>query len=245
MTMPNYIVNWDELRALLKEFMVPISYTSIASLIGVTKGKGFRKYIKEKTQKVEIGSWTCDSVVALSSLELYNSNNKGTISVFVNGKQIFEDINLNGRVLKTHWETLHPMNVGDKLSVICEGEAIEGAFATNIEYVDVLDNLEDLIVKKRPPKPSDKDNSRIILRVLDKLTGTPVDESSFSLFNEDNEEVGRFKATTGGSLYIDVKPDNYILKNTLIPNGYKLVPDREIVANLDKMTELILLERII
>lgn len=145
-TLPNYIVNWDEIFTSLDIEALPKYYQGFREIEGVRKEKGFYHKMLGSNNTEIILKKVSETMLVLTNLDFYDidSNGDEVFNVYVNSERIIDRVSLNEDKNVFHLNTIIPLNKGDVLIVEkLQGDApMKGEVLVNVGYVDVLETIK-------------------------------------------------------------------------------------------------------
>lgn len=251
MTMPNYVVNWDELYEAIRDGLGDLGYRSIKDIQGVVKSKGFYKKIdnKEELQGKVAMRWKVDTSIVLTALSFSQDPfNQGDYwEVWINDDRIFDSIYTLKQQDKKHWKSIHALNAGDemKVVVITKGGSNVRKVWTNVEYIDVLDNIEE--VPPPPPTPPTPPPTEVVVTIK-KVNEykEPLSGAIFSLEDKKTEEKYLLTEKGKGGIHEGVVPvGDYVLKEEKEPLGYYPILPRDLYLKYVDKYEMTIENKII
>lgn len=117
MSIPAYVVNWEELQLLIEDFLGELNYKNKTGIQGINKIKGF--HVNSNDSEIEVVNLTVDKTILVDKIVLNDDNydNYGNWEMLINDIKIFNNVKSNMLEEKTIWNTITPLNVGDKITI--------------------------------------------------------------------------------------------------------------------------------
>ena len=146
MSLPSYIINWDELKDLLEDALKDIVVRSIKDVRGVQKVLGTAQSIPAMQGNFKILEWTVDKNIVITGVTYSQSAWKGEDywELWIDGDRLFETVYTKELGDQKHWEVLHPVNAGQTIKVILSNVSGNSRNVwVDIEYLDLLGNVVD------------------------------------------------------------------------------------------------------
>lgn len=253
MTLPNYIVNWDEMYKYLIDNLDTISYDSIKDVQGVQKSQGFQHRLDNSSpaDKIDLVTWYAPTSMVITAISLGEEDweNGNTWSVTINEEEIMKDIRTLSDGSKTNWKVVQPLNEGDVVRVSkSKGDKLmSGRSWINIEYIDVLDDLYD--VRPQPPSiPSLPDyeipEEGLIIVTSNEISGEPIDNVSYDLLDISGNKIKDFSVGYNGVHTVRARIGNsYEIREVETPAGYLPYHGKKFFLDSEKFMENIIYTR--
>lgn len=151
MSLPMYVINFDELSGRLDFITEPTLYETFKDLSGVYNCEGF--IVDTNTSdgnNKKILEWTADKETILLSFSYIQDkyNELDNWELKLNGETLFHS---NYSALlgdRKSWQVIHSIKVGDTIEVFRNkhSDSLETVrIWMDLEYIDSLDNTDDLI----------------------------------------------------------------------------------------------------
>lgn len=120
MTMPSYVINWEELADILSEGDIRTLIGSLRDLGGGIKIQGAAESIPPLFGEYVVMEWVAQDKTAITGITYGQSSYdaKDYWELWVNGDRLFETVYV-GELAKTkHWEVVHYINPNDVVRVV-------------------------------------------------------------------------------------------------------------------------------
>lgn len=144
MSLPSYVINWDELVPLLEEALGDLVVRSIKDVEGVQRVKGFAQSIPALKGNFKVLEWTLERNIVITGLTYSQSGWKGEDywELWVDDDRLFETVYTKELGDQKHWEVLHPVNAGQTIKLILHNVSGNSRDVwADIEYLDLLGNV--------------------------------------------------------------------------------------------------------
>lgn len=149
MSLPSYIVNFDELEDLLKEALSNTVVKDIADLYGVQKVKGFYKPIPAIKSEYKIVEFIPDESIIITGISYSQSAWKANDywDLYIGDEKLFENVYTKELGEQKHWEVINPVNAGVPIKIILNNQSGNSRHVwVDIEYV----KLADIVANPNP-----------------------------------------------------------------------------------------------
>lgn len=145
MSLPSYIINFDEMKELLEEMLSNVVVKDVANLYGVQKVKGFYMPIPAIQSEFKVVEYIPEDDIIITGVTYSQSAYKGNDywELWINEDKLFENVYTKELGEQKHWEVINPVNSGNPIKVILNNQSGNSKHVwVDIEYV----RLSDVIV---------------------------------------------------------------------------------------------------
>lgn len=149
MSLPSYIINFDELEELLKEALSNTVVKDIADLYGVQKVKGFYTPVPAIRGEYNIVEFVPNESIIITGVSYSQSAWKSNDywDLYIGNDKLFENVYTKEIGEQKHWEVINPVNAGEPIRIILNNQSGNSRHVwVDIEYV----KLADVIVTPTP-----------------------------------------------------------------------------------------------
>lgn len=145
MSLPSYVVNFDELKDLLKDNFSNIIVKDISSLYGTQRVKGFCTKIPAIKEKFYVVKYEFPKNAIMTGIVFSQSAWKPEDywELYVGRERIFDTIYTKEIASKKTWQCIYPINLGTEMTIILNN--VSGNSRTvwvDIEYLEIADTIQ-------------------------------------------------------------------------------------------------------
>lgn len=142
MSLPSYVVNWEELTDMLEELLSNVVVKDISSLYGVQKVKGFYTPIPAIQAEFKVVEFIPTEDIIITGITYSQSAYKGNDywELWVGEDKLFENVYTKELGEQKHWEVINPVNAGTTIKVVLANNSGNSRHVwVDIEYVRLAD----------------------------------------------------------------------------------------------------------
>lgn len=142
MSLPSYIINFDELKDLLNEALSNTVVKDISDLYGVQKVKGFYQSVPAIVSEYKVADFTPEEAIIITGISYSQSAWKPNDywELWIGQDRLFENVYTKEIGEQKHWEVVNPVKVGEPISVILNNQSGNSRHVwVDIEYVKLSD----------------------------------------------------------------------------------------------------------
>lgn len=144
MSLPSYIVNFDELGKLLEDALSNIVVKDVSDLYGMQKVKGFYQQIPAIQAKYNIVEFIPTENIIITGITYSQSAWKANDywELWIGEEILFENVYTKELGEQKHWEVLNPVNAGTPIKIILNNSSGNSRHVwADIEYVKLSDAI--------------------------------------------------------------------------------------------------------
>lgn len=142
MSLPSYVINFDELQELLEDKFSNIMVKDLSSLFGLQKIKGFHMQIPAIKGKYRIIDFITTNNIVITGITYSQSAWKPTDfwELYVNGEKLFETIYTKEIATQKNWKVIQPVNINTKIELILNNNSGNSRDVwVDLEYINLAD----------------------------------------------------------------------------------------------------------
>lgn len=140
MSLPSYVINWEELSVLLDDLSDGLVARGVKDVDGIQKIKGFAQSVPAVQANFEIVEWDIPHNIVITGITFNQSSWKGEDywELFIDNELILETVYTKELGEQKHWEVVHPIQAGKKIKVILNNNSGNSRDTwVDIEYLEV------------------------------------------------------------------------------------------------------------
>lgn len=144
MSLPSYIINFDELELSLKDALVGETVRSHKDIKGIQRIKGYGESIPALIGTFRVAEMICDKTVILTGITFSQSAWKGEDywSLWVDDDMLFDQIYTKEIGDQKHWEVIHVIKPEQTIKLLLHNVSGNSRNCwADIEYVEVVDPI--------------------------------------------------------------------------------------------------------
>ena len=145
MSLPAYVVNWDELEDLLKEALSNVVVRDISDLYGYQRVQGFFKKIPAIQASYKIVEFIPSEQIILTGISYSQSAWKGTDcwDLEIGDNKIFQNVYTKEIGENKHFEVISPIEAGTPIKIILHNTSGNSRHVwVDLEYINVSEIRE-------------------------------------------------------------------------------------------------------
>lgn len=145
MSLPSYVINFDELKELLEDKFSNIVVKDLSSLYGLQKIKGFHQQIPALRARYRIVDFIVPNNIVITGITYSQSAWKpiDCWELFVGEEKIFDTIYTKEVATHKNWKVIQPVNQGTKIELILNNNSGNSRDVwVDLEYINLTDIIE-------------------------------------------------------------------------------------------------------
>ena len=145
MSLPSYVINFDELKELLEDKFSNIVIKDLSSLYGLQKIKGFHLGVPAIRGRYRIVDFITPSNIVITGVTYSQSAWKPIDywELFIGEEKLFDTIYTKEIATQKNWKIIQPVNQGTKIELILNNNSGNSRDVwVDLEYVNLTDIIE-------------------------------------------------------------------------------------------------------
>lgn len=145
MSLPSYVINFDELKDLLEDKFSNIVVKDLSSLYGLQKIKGFHLGVPAIRGAVRIVDYIATENIIITGITYSQSAWKPIDywELFVDGEKLFDTIYTKEIATQKNWQIIQPVNKETKIELILHNKSGNSRDVwVDLEYINLTDVIE-------------------------------------------------------------------------------------------------------
>ncbi len=145
MSLPSYVINFDELKDLLEDKFSNVVVKDLSSLYGLQKIKGFHLGVPALQGRLRIVDFVVPDNIVITGITYSQSAWKPTDfwELIIDGEKIFDTIYTKEIATQKNWQIIQPVNQGTKIELILTNNSGNSRDVwVDIEFIKLTDIIE-------------------------------------------------------------------------------------------------------
>ena len=146
-SLPSYVINFDEIIKPLEEKLKDVVIRGIRDLKGTQRVKGFAQSIPAIQAEYKILTWAPDKNIVLTGITYSQTGWKSEDywELWVDGDRIFETVYTKELGEQKHWEVLHPIHANQTIKLVLNNKSGNSRDVwVDIEYLELIGDIEEI-----------------------------------------------------------------------------------------------------
>ena len=145
MSLPSYVINFDELKDLLEDKFSNVVVKDLSSLYGLQKIKGFHLGVPALQGRLRIVDFVVPDNIVITGITYSQSAWKPTDfwELIIDGEKIFDTVYTKEIATQKNWQIIQPVNQGTKIELILTNNSGNSRDVwVDIEFIKLTDIIE-------------------------------------------------------------------------------------------------------
>lgn len=143
MSLPSYVINFDELLPLLQEALSNVVIRSLKDVQGSQMVRGFSQHIPALQGEYIVLRWILDTNIILTGVTFSQSawKSEDYWELWIDGDRLMETVYTKELGDQKHWEVLNPVNYNQEIMIVLHNNSGNSRDVwVDIEYIKLLGN---------------------------------------------------------------------------------------------------------
>lgn len=143
MSLPSYVVNWDELKDLLESALGDYVVKTLRDVEGAQRIRGFAESVPALNNSFVVAEWIAPVNCVFTGVAYSQSawNAEDNWDLYVSGEKVFSNIHTKELGEHKTWDIVHPINNGDVVQIVLNNESGSSKNVwCDIEYIELKKN---------------------------------------------------------------------------------------------------------